>query len=107
DRARPRLAAGPAGTWTVGTAALAVPAWSGGAQLARERERHVLLHRLDLFYLAEPVPGELVQHRGHQFLGHRGPAGHADRGHALQPALVDFPGVIDQVGGRGAVVPGH
>ena len=73
---------------------------SGGTELARERERHVLLHRLDFLHGAEPVAGELVQHRGHQFLRHRGPAGHADRRHAVQPALVDLAGVVDQVGGR-------
>src|SRR5947207_4905048 len=57
---------------------------AGGAQLARESERHVLLDRLDLFNVAEAVPGELVQHRGHQLLGHRGPARPADRGHAVE-----------------------
>ena len=67
----------------------------------------MLLDRLDLLHVAEAVPGELVQYRGHQFLGHRGPAGHSDRGHAVQPALVDFPGVVDQVGGRGTVALGH
>ncbi len=63
-------------------------------------ERHVLLDRLDFLHVAEPVTGQLVQHRGDQLFRHRGPAGHADRGHAVQPALVDLPGVIDQVGGR-------
>ena len=37
-----------------------------------------------------------------QDLGHRGARGDADRGHALQPGLVDLVGEVHQVGGAGA-----
>jgi hypothetical protein len=67
----------------------------------------VLLDRLDLLHRAEPALGQLGEHRGHQFLRHRGPAGHADRRHTVQPGLVHLAGIVDQVGGRRAVILGH
>jgi hypothetical protein len=79
----------------------------GGTQVARERERHVLLYRFYLFHGAEPVACELPEHRGDQFLGHRGPAGHAHCRDPVQPVRLDLAGVVDQVGGRRAVVSCH
>jgi hypothetical protein len=67
----------------------------------------VLLDRLDFLDRAEPVVGQLAQHRGHQVLRHRSPAGHPDRRHPVQPARVKLAGVVDQVGGWRAVIPGH
>ena len=42
------------------------------AEFARQLERHALLDRLDLFYVAVAERGELAEHAGDQFLGNRG-----------------------------------
>src|SRR6201996_5552788 len=82
-------------------------AGAGRADLSRGRERHALLDGLDLFDVGETVLGQPAEDAVHQFFGDRGSAGHADRGHVVQPALVDLGGVVDQVGGGRTVVLGH
>jgi hypothetical protein len=67
----------------------------------------VLLDRLDFLHRVEPGLGQLAEHRRHEFLRHRGPAGHADRAHPVQPGLVELARVVDQVGGGRAVILGH
>jgi hypothetical protein len=80
---------------------------AGGTQLSGRGEGHVLLHRLDFLHVAEARRGQLGQDRAHEFLRDRRAAGHPDRGHAVEPAVVDLACVVDQVGSGSAIILGH
>ena len=60
-----------------------LPLLAGWPELARRREGHPLLDRLDLGDVAVTVIGEHTEHVGHQVLGDGSTTGHADRAHTV------------------------